>query len=420
MNLLYNGAIGLYSLVARLASIKNEKVAKMIEGQRQTVHALRKAFGKNGCDVWIHAASLGEFEQARPLIERLKREQPDKKILLTFFSPSGYEVRKNYQYADCVAYLPFDTPSGVKDFMDAANPRMAVFVKYEFWGNYLQELRRRNVPAYIISAIFRPSQPFFRRWGGMFRDMLDCFTHLYVQDEDSRQLLDGIGVRNVTVNGDTRFDRVTDVMASTFDIPAVGRFMQEASMAFIAGSSWPEDEKIYVPWLNRHASDGVRAIIAPHEFDEERLGALLSEFGGDAVLLSSVEENAEVPAGKRVIVVDSFGKLSSLYRYGSLAYIGGGFGAGIHNINEAAVYGMPIVFGPKYSKFKEARDLIAIGGASSVNDSSGCSKVLDTYLSNKALVEDASRLTADYIKRNIGATDKIFRDLFSSQHKTKS
>ncbi len=415
MNLLYNGGVRLYAFGAKMASGRSPKIAKMISGQRDSVTRIKEALGDDGCDVWIHAASLGEFEQARPLIERLRREQPDKKILLTFFSPSGYEVRSNYPYVDCVAYLPFDKPAAVRDFLNAANPRMAIFVKYEFWGNYLSELKRRGIPTYIISAIFRSSQPFFKSWGGMFRKMLGCFDRLYVQDQDSAELLAGIGVDKVTVNGDTRFDRVSDVMASTFDIPAVAAFMKEAELSFIAGSSWPEDEEKYIRWLNNHASDGVKAIIAPHEFDKERLSRLLDAFDGEAVLLSEVESRgAAALDGKRVVIVDSFGKLSSLYRYGDIAYIGGGFGAGIHNINEAAVYGMPVVFGPKYQKFKEAKDLLRLGGARSVTDAASCTAVLDGFLRDRESLKNAGHIAGSYIKDNIGATEVIYNDLFSS------
>lgn len=416
MNLLYNSGIRLYAFGAKMASGRSPKIAKMVSGQRDSIARIKEAFGGNGCDVWIHAASLGEFEQARPLIERVRREQPDKKILLTFFSPSGYDVRKNYPHVDCVAYLPFDKPAVVRDFLDAANPRLAIFVKYEFWGNYLGELKRRGIPTYIISAIFRPSQPFFKSWGGMFRKMLGCFDRLYVQDQDSASLLSGIGIDKVTVNGDTRFDRVSDVMASTFDIPAVAAFVKDASLTLIAGSSWPEDEERYITWLNNHAVDSVRAIIAPHEFDKQRLESLLGTFGGEAVLLSDVESRGyDALCGKRVIIVDSFGKLSSLYRYGDIAYIGGGFGAGIHNINEAAVYGMPVVFGPKYQKFKEAKDLLQLGGARALSDSESCAAVLDCFLQDRSALINAGNIAGKYIKDNIGATDVIYNDLFSSQ-----
>lgn len=416
MNILYNGGVRLYHIGARIASLRSEKVAKMLKGQKEAYGRIRSALGDGGCDLWIHAASLGEFEQARPLIERLRREQPDRKILLTFFSPSGYDVRCNYPKVDCVAYLPFDTPANVRRFLDAAKPRMAVFVKYEFWGNYLEELSRRDIPVYIISAIFRPSQPFFKPWGGIFRDMLGRFSRLYVQDDNSRELLKGIGIGKVTVNGDTRFDRVSEIMASSFEIPVVRDFMAGAKLAFIAGSSWPEDEERYIPWLNSMADKGVRAIIAPHEFDDRRLQVLLDSFNGDAELLSRVEAGgADALAGKRVIIVDSFGKLSSLYRYGHVAYIGGGFGAGIHNINEAAVYGMPVIFGPKYAKFKEARDLIALGGANSIADAGDFAGLLNTYLSAPELMAESGKIAGDYIRKNIGATDVIYNDLFSSQ-----
>jgi len=309
------------------------------------------------------------------MIERLRREHPEKPILLSFFSPSGFEVRKNYPFVDAVVYLPFDTPKRVRRFLDAARPSMAIFIKYEFWGNYLHELRRRGIPTYIISSIFRPGQRFFRSIGGMFRKMLRCFDRLYVQDERSRRLLKVIGVENVTVAGDTRFDRVTDVMRSTVDIPGFPGFGEQFPLRFIAGSSWEADEDVYAPWLNSH--ENVAFIIAPHEFTETRLEALRNRFNAPVVLLSEWTreiKRANLPNGQipdylksvRGIIIDSFGKLSSLYRYADMAYIGGGFGAGIHNLNEAAVYGIPVIFGPNHVKFKEAADLLACGGGLSI------------------------------------------------------
>ena len=360
MNLLYNTAISLYGAAAQLVSLRSRKVRKMLQGQHRTPEMLRrKLAGKPGA-VWFHASSLGEFEQGRPMIERLRREHPEVPILLSFFSPSGFEVRKNYPYVDAVVYLPFDTPRRVRKFLDLVRPSMAIFIKYEFWGNYLEELHKRGIPTYLISSIFRPGQRFFRKGGGLFRRMLGCFTHLYVQDERSRRLLRVIDVKNVTVAGDTRFDRVTDVMRSSVEIPGFPGFAPRTRLKFIAGSSWEADEEIYVPWLNAHSEIGF--IIAPHEFNETRLEALRNRFASKTVLLlsewihilkESERGNTPPPAwlsGIRGIIVDSFGKLSSLYRFADIAYIGGGFGAGIHNLNEADVYGIPVVVVPKNEK----------------------------------------------------------------------
>lgn len=420
MNQLYNTGIWLYSLAARIAALRSVKVHKMIRGQRRTVETLRRRLGSRPGCIWFHASSLGEFEQGRPMIERLRREHPEKPILLSFFSPSGFEVRKNYPFVDAVVYLPFDTPKKVKRFLDAARPSMAIFIKYEFWGNYLHELRRRGIPTYIISSIFRPGQRFFRSVGGMFRKMLLCFDRLYVQDERSRRLLKVIGIENVTVAGDTRFDRVTDVMRSTVDIPGFPGFGNGFRARFIAGSSWEADEDIYVPWLNAH--EDVAFIIAPHEFNETRLEALRNRFSGLVMLLSEWTreiKRAGLPAGSipdslkkvRGIIIDSFGKLSSLYRFADVAYIGGGFGAGIHNLNEAAVYGMPVIFGPNHSKFKEASDLIACGGGFSIATREEFDTAV-TSLADPQARRGAGDAAGKYIHDHLGATDLIYKDLF--------
>lgn len=363
-----------------------------------------------GC-VWIHAASLGEFEQGRPLIERLRRERPDVRILLTFFSPSGYEVRKNYDGVDAVAYLPADTPRTARRFVEAVRPSMAIFVKYEFWGNMLQQLRRYNIPTFIISAIFRDSQPFFKWWGGYARTMLRCFDRIYLQDEASARRLAAIGIDNTCVCGDTRFDRVTDIMRGRVDMPLIERFASHDGVTLIAGSSWPADEDRYLPWLNSRRD--VRAIIAPHEFDDARLAALASRCEGGAVLYSALEAGTDSADGRQAIIIDCFGKLASLYRYGDMAYIGGGFGAGIHNINEAAVYDIPVVFGPNNAKFREAYDLIALGGGFEVADGAQCAAVLGHLADDSAARRRAGDAAGRYIRDSIGATDVIFNDLFA-------
>lgn len=413
MNFLYNTGIHLYSIGARIASRTNPKAKKMTEGQKSTFGHLRATLPADGRTIWIHASSLGEFEQGRPLIERLRRLHPDRKILLTFFSPSGYEVRKNYPMADAVAYLPFDTPRNARRFIETVRPSVAIFIKYEFWGNYLQQLHKAAVPVYIISAIFRQGQIFFRPWGGMFRRMLRRFDRIYLQDNESQKLLSGIGIDNTVVAGDTRFDRVTDVMAQTFDI-AGGENLRSF---IIFGSSWGADEANYIPWLN--ANRDVKFIIAPHEFDEARVAALCNAIDGNVIPLSQWERHiADIvtpPEHIRGIIVDCFGKLSSLYRYASVAYIGGGHGAGIHNINEAAVYGIPVVFGPNYHKFKEARDLISLGGAFCVENAAATSSTLDRLLSDEACRAEAGKIAGRYIADNIGATDRIFSDIFGEK-----
>ena len=412
MNPLYNLGIRLYGAGIRLAARRDGKVAKLAAGQYEALSRLKSMVEPGARYIWIHAASLGEFEQGRPLIEKIKRERPELKVLLTFFSPSGYEVRKNYPEADIVLYLPLDTPGNVRMWLETVKPEAVIFVKYEFWGNYLTQLKRAGIPVYLISAIFRPGQIFFRPWGGRFRRMLRCYTHLFVQDERSRQLLAGIGVDNVTVAGDTRFDRVTDIMASTRDIEGASEFVKDSPFTLVVGSSWPADEDIYIPWLKAHPE--VRTIIAPHEFDAERINLLRKRLGDDVVLMSELSGNPALASGKKHLIVDCFGLLSSLYRYGDAAYIGGGFGAGIHNINEAAVYGIPVLFGPNNKKFKEAADMIACGGGFCVTDRESCASVLDTLYKSTADRERSGKAAGSYIQSQLGATDRVYSAIFST------
>lgn len=409
MNPIYSVGIRIMSLGAKAASWRNPKLKKMIEGHKAVIPYLREHIVDGAGYIWIHAASLGEFEQGRPLIEMIKRKSPDKKILLTFFSPSGYEVRHDYPMADAVCYLPFDIKKHVCEFLDIVKPSMAIFVKYEFWGNYLQELNRRKVPTYIISAIFRPSQIFFKPWGGMFRSMLKCYTKIFVQDDNSRKLLSGIGVDDVVVAGDTRFDRVTDIMRQREDIPQIAEFAKgEGHVVIVAGSSWEPDEEYLLPFFNAHKN--VKLVVAPHVVSPERIAGIEAKLQRPSCRLSncSVEDAAKADC----LMVDCYGKLSSAYRYGNLAYIGGGFGTGIHNVNEAAVYDMPVVFGPNYHKFKEARDLIECGGAFSFNDSATFDAVMTPLVSDPKALEAAGKSAGTYIAEHLGATKRIYDDIF--------
>lgn len=403
----YDFAIHLYSLGVKIASLRHEKARKIIDGQAVTMQRLKKELSPEGGYIWIHAASLGEFEQGRPLIEMIRRNHPDAKILLTFFSPSGYEVRHNFPLVDAVVYLPFDTKKNVRQFLDTVKPRMAIFVKYEFWGNYLNELKLRGIPTYIISAIFRKSQPFFKPWGGEFRKMLTYFTHIYVQDEGSRELLAGIGFKNVTVAGDTRFDRVTDIMESCVEIPQAAALTRDASLTIVAGSTWPPDELYLLPCFNAHP--GMKLIIAPHEVNEERIVAIESQLNRPSCRLSTA--TPEEAAKCDCIIVDCYGKLSSAYRYGNIAYIGGGFGVGIHNLNEAAVYDIPVIFGPHYHKFKEARDLIKCKGGFSFSNKEEFDAIIEPIVNDKKLREQYGKNAGNYIKENLGATRIIYADI---------
>lgn len=415
MHVLYSLGIKAYAGALRLAALRHDKARRLVRGQRDVFSRLQRLVGDNpGRWVWIHAASLGEFEQGRPLIERLRRERPDLKVLLTFFSPSGYEVRSEWDGADAVTYLPIDTPERVRRFLDIVRPETAIFIKYEFWGNYLAELRRRGVPTYIISSIFRKGQIFFRPYGGEFRRMLRCFTRIYVQDDASQRRLESIGVTNVTVAGDTRFDRVTDIRRTLVDMPVLDRFTASAGNVLVAGSTWGADETLLFPALNKIPE--LKAIIAPHEFDAARLSRMRDSLSaiGPVALLSELEADPKLrPESLRFVIVDCFGRLSSIYRKATMAYIGGGFGTGIHNINEAAAYGVPVIYGPRHNKFKEASDLIACGGGFCVDSGETLTTILTTLCADADARLRAGNAAAAYIARSIGATDIIFNDLFS-------
>lgn len=408
---MYSLLIHFYAFIVALISPFHRKARRMRLGQWKTNACLRDKIDPEAQYIWFHAASLGEFEQGRPMMEKIRKEHPEYKILLTFFSPSGYEVRKNYNGADVICYLPFDTPYRVRKFLQLARPRMAIFIKYEFWGNYLHELKKRGIPVYIISAIFRPDQLFFQWYGKPYRQMLHCFDHLFVQDERSKKLLAEYGIRNVTVTGDTRFDRVLDVRAMARELPLVEKFIRsnrsEKTVTLVAGSSWPEDEAIFIPYFHRHSE--MKLIIAPHEIHREHLVHIESMLKRPSIRLSEAHE--EDLATKDCLIIDSFGLLSSIYRYGEIAYIGGGFGAGIHNTLEAAVYGIPVLFGPKYHKFKEAKDLIAVGGGVSVADAGAFARQMEEWLTDDAALEAAGKAAGGFVNEHAGATEMILKEI---------
>ncbi len=406
MRRLYNFGIFCYKHLVASVSHRNPKAGKLTKGQKEIFPYLEKTLDKNGGYIWIHASSLGEFEQGRPLIETIRRTYPERKILLTFFSPSGYEVRKNYNQVDAVCYLPFDLPGNVRRFLDLVKPQSAIFIKYEFWANYLTELKKRDIPTYIISAIFRPKQIFFRFYGGYFRKMLHCFTRLYVQDENSRKLLDSIGVRNVSVVGDTRFDRVVEISNATDPNPLLEKFVGE-KFVWVGGSTWPKDEEIILDYFNRHPEQ--KLILAPHEIHEEHLQSIIARLKRPYLRYTQATE-ANV-ADADCLIIDCFGLLSSLYRYGKLAYIGGGFGVGIHNIAEAAVYSIPVIFGPNYHRFKEAINLIDNGGAFPIHDAASFESTIENFISNREALEQAGKSAGDYIKSHSGATAVIFKEI---------
>lgn len=410
---LYSGAISAFGAGVKVAGLKNRKAHLLSEGQKDIWNRLDRSINPGYRYIWIHAASLGEFEQGRPIIEKIRRERPEYKILLTFFSPSGFEVRKNYNGADCVCYLPFDTPGRVRRFIDKVNPEMVIFVKYEFWRNYLYELWRRQIPTYLVSAVFRPDQFFFKRRSAWYGQWLKWYTRIFVQDERSRQLLAGIGVDAVDVCGDTRFDRVSDIRAAGKPVPLIESFTRrndrDRPVVMMAGSSWQEDEAVYSEWFNRHPL--VKLVIAPHEFDADRLDALKKLFNNGVVFMSQAKENPQLVNDAQVLVVDCFGLLSSAYAYCDVAYVGGGFGAGLHNINEAAVYDVPVIYGPNNAKFIEAREMAEAGGGIPIASKEDFEREADILFFNATERGMRGSFAGDYIRSKIGATEKIFEAL---------
>lgn len=408
---LYSFGIHVYTLLVEILSLVNRKARMTRFGQWKTNGILREQIDPDAQYIWFHAASLGEFEQGRPMIEAIKKKYPDYKILLTFFSPSGYEVRKNYPGADVICYLPFDSPYRVNKFLNLSKPSMAIFIKYEFWMNYLHELKRREIPTFLISSIFRKEQLFFKWYGKWYKNVLWCFNHMYVQDEDSKKLLSQYGIEHATVCGDTRFDRVLDVCSQARMFPILEKYehhsANQSPVVFIAGSTWPPDEEIILRYFNEHKR--MKMIIAPHEIDRNRLMDIESYLRRPSIRFSEINEQNIM--NRDCIIVDSFGSLSSIYRYGSIAYVGGGFGKGIHNVLEAAVYGIPVIIGPKYHKFKEARDLIAAGGAFSVTDDKAFVSLMDDLLAHPEKIKKAGEAAATFVQRNSGATRCIMEKL---------
>lgn len=403
---MYNIAIYVYLFAVKVVALFKEKPSKMVKGHREVFEILRNKIDRNARYIWFHAASLGEFEQGRPLIERIRKEYPEYKILQTFFSPSGYEVRKNYEGADIVCYLPFDTPGNVRKFMELANPCMAFFIKYEFWQNYLNALYEKGIPVYSVSSIFRPSQIFFRWYGKDYRKVLKKFTHLFVQNEVSKQLLAGIGVDKVTVAGDTRFDRVLDICAAAKQLPLVQKFKGDA-LTFVAGSSWGPDEDIFIQYFNNHPE--VKVVIAPHVVSDGHLKEIISKLQCTSIRYTqATEENV---SDARCLIIDCYGLLSSIYRYGEISYVGGGFGVGIHNVLEAAVYGIPVVFGPNNKKFREAQHLLEKKGGFEIKDYKDFECLLDKLLADKTYLEQSGKAAGDYVKHNAGALDKIMQSI---------
>ncbi|MBQ4507424.1 MAG: 3-deoxy-D-manno-octulosonic acid transferase [Paludibacteraceae bacterium] len=407
----------LYFFLLRIAALFGHRKARLlVQGQGATLERLRKQpVGGQGRLLWFHAASAGEFEQARPLIERLRADNKPVRIVITFFSPSGYEMRKDYPLADAVFYLPFATRRNARAFIELLKPDMALFIKYEFWPAYLRELKKRGIPAYSISSVFRAGQPFFRFYGRPYLNVLRNFSRLYVQDEESRSLLEKKGISQVTVAGDTRFDRMEAVARQAQSVPQAEEFVHGDiyrlpagdTPVIVAGSTWPEDEQLLARYMEER--DDVKLILVPHEVTEEHLKTIFRLFKGRYVRFTRATRNNIVQS--RVLVVDCTGKLSALYRYATAAYVGGGFGAGIHNTVEAAVYGVPVVFGPRYTVFREAVDMVRSGAAMSVRNYREFARAMDCAVSEHAM---RGKTAAEYVRAETGATGKIYNELFDN------
>lgn len=403
MRFFYTISIYSYYLAIHIASFFNPKARLWIIGRKNIFKEIEFAIQKLKTQnlIWFHCASLGEFEQGRPLMEAMKKKDPSVRILLTFFSPSGYEIRKNYSGADHVFYLPLDTPANAKKFIEIVKPSKVFFVKYEFWFNFLKALKRKNIPTYLVSGIFRDDHHFFKSSGAWFRKQLSAFTHFYLQDEKSVRLLNSIGYFNVTLAGDTRFDRVFEVAANVNQNDLIKQFVADKKM-LIVGSSWMEDEAI----VSSIKLAPLKLIIAPHEVNKAHLDAMVDRFGSAASVLLYSNANESNVSDAQILIIDNIGMLSSLYQYATVAFIGGGFGKGIHNILEAATFGLPIIFGPNYKKFTEAKELIKLGGAFSIKDSSDFEKTMH-LLDDEQVLKTASLISKMYIKTHVGATGRI-------------
>ena len=399
---MYNIIIYLYLLGVAIASLFNEKVRKMWRGEREAVRLLREKVDPTAEYVWFHAASLGEFEQGRPLMERLRELHPEYKILLTFFSPSGYEVRKDYKGADIVCYLPLDTIRNSRRFLRAVRPVMAFFIKYEFWYNYFHILQHRGVPVYSVSSIFRKDQIFFRWYGRGYGKVLRCVTKFFVQNEESRRLLSGIGIDDVEIVGDTRFDRVLQIRDAAKQLPIVEAFA-EGRKVFVAGSSWGPDEDIFIRYFNEHRD--WKLIIAPHVISDEHLSQILSKLQRKTVRYT--QATPEEARSAECLIVDCFGLLSSVYNYGHVAYVGGGFGVGIHNVLEAAVWGMPVFFGPNNKHFQEAQWLLKSEGGIEINGYDDFAAIMDRFAASPELVAERGKAAAKVVEEHTGATRRV-------------
>ncbi|MGD9978853.1 MAG: 3-deoxy-D-manno-octulosonic acid transferase [Bacteroidales bacterium] len=409
MLFLYNTFIRFYYLLVYFTSPFNQKARYWIQGRKNIWNRIKETVEPSSKIVWVHCSSLGEFEQGRPVIEAIRLKMPEAKILLTFFSPSGYEIRKNYSCADYIFYLPLDTRVNARKLIKFAKPSMAIFIKYEFWYHYLNELRKANVSTYLVSANFRPDQVFFKWYGSWYRKFLKNFTYFFVQNQQSMDLLATIGFKNVNVAGDTRFDRVTKIAQEAKSIPLIESFV-EGHKVLVAGSTWPKDEELILPLVSRFPE--LKIIIVPHEVTDVHVADIISKLSVPAVRFTKTHYDEISHA--TILVVDTVGLLSSIYRYGHIAYIGGGFGVGIHNTLEAAAYGIPVIFGPNYQKFQEAKDLIACKAGFSINTVDELIDLLNMLLIDENSYRESANNAKQFVNLGVGATSKIIEMIAAS------
>ncbi|MFO7829326.1 MAG: glycosyltransferase N-terminal domain-containing protein [Bacteroidales bacterium] len=406
---IYYIGIQIYYFLILSASLFNPKARLWIKGRKKLFKRIASQINPGEKTVWFHCASLGEFEQGRPLIEAFKKNYPEYKILLTFYSPSGYEIRKNYEHADYIFYLPLDTPGNASEFLDIVSPELIFFIKYEFWYFFLVEINKRKIPLYLVSGIFRKEQRFFKPYGKRSKRMLGCFNHFFVQNQQSKKLLHSINLSNVTVTGDTRFDRVYTIAKESKNLALIDKFKNNEEI-LIAGSSWKPDEEIIIKYFNQ-TSHQFKLIVAPHEVHSENIDRIVNLFGANKNVVKYSEANIDHIENADVLIIDCIGLLSSLYKYGEIAFIGGGFGKGIHNILEAATFGLPIIVGPNYQKFQEAVDLIQLGGATCVHNYQDIENILNQLFNDQAILGKKGQIAAEFVEQKRGATDKILNTI---------
>ncbi len=402
MGFLYQLGINLAALLLPVSRFFSPKMKLFVDGRKQSFAVLENQIDKNQEYIWFHVASLGEYEQGLPVMEEIKAQYPEYKLLLTFFSPSGFEIRKNNKIADITIYLPLDTKQNVKRFLDIVQPKMVFFIKYEFWPNYLYELKNRNIPTYLISGIFRKNQLFFKWYGGFYRKALQSFDHFFVQNDASAQLLKSINFNNVSVNGDTRFDRVALIVERTQPLDFIEKFKNNTT-TIVIGSSWIDDEEVYLTYIN--SSKNIKFIIAPHNIKEEEISRLILKINKQVVRFSSYNENDLTSAD--VLIIDTIGILTQIYAYADIAYVGGAFKTGLHNILEPATYGTPVVIGPKYSKFQEAKDLVALGSCLVVNNTEELSTTFNRLITDADYRNELGNKNRDFILQNKNATKAV-------------